>query len=135
MDKALSPPGKFLQYIMITYSRFSTHSLDSSLYNDSYLKPRFIIEQKTSSLGEYEKQLANGRCFCDRLFSLYKEHGYCPDDPIYIGLLIWQPRTLPSKGETSHKSEPTSGTHHRFKYFFEEKNNRSINLQGFIKRL
>ena len=95
----------------------------------------FIVEQKTSSSGEYEKQLANGRCFCDWLFSLYKEHEYCTDDPIYIGLLIWQPRTSPTKGETSHKSEPTSGTHHSFEYFFEEKNNQNIYLQKFIENL
>ena len=95
----------------------------------------FIVEQKTSSPGEYEKQLANGRYFCEWLFSLYKEHEYCSDDPIYIELLIWQPRTVPPKGETSHKNEPTSVKHHHFEHFFEKRNNRDICLQDFIRDL
>ncbi len=95
----------------------------------------FIIEQKTSSPGEYKKQLANGRCFCDWLFSLYKEHEYCSEDPIYIGLLIWKPRTSPPRGETSHRNRLVSGKHHRFEHFFDEKNNQDINLQKFIKHL
>lgn len=95
----------------------------------------FIIEQKTSSPGEYKKQLANGRCFCDWLFSLYKEHEYCSEDPVYIGLLIWKPRTSPPKGETSHKNKLAPVKHHRFEHFFDEKNNRNINLRKFIKHL
>ena len=93
----------------------------------------FIVEQKTSDPDEYEKQLTNGRCFCDWLFSLYKEHGYCSDDPVYIGLLIWQPRPSPGKGKTSHGSEPVPGTHHRFEHFFEEKNKRDIDLKKFVQ--
>lgn len=103
-----------------------------------YFKRRlylFIIEQKTANSGQYKKQLANGRCFCDWLFSLYKEHEYCSDDPVYIGLLIWHPRTSSRKGKTAHKSTPRPKTHHRFKHFFEEKNNRNIYLQKFIESL
>ncbi len=95
----------------------------------------FIVEQKTSDPCGYEKQLSNGRCFCDWLFSLYKEHGYCSDDPIYIGLLIWQPRTSPSRGGTSHKNKLAPITHHRFEYCFEEKNKQNIDLREFVQGL
>ena len=95
----------------------------------------FIVEQKTSSLGEYKKQTANGRCFCDWLFSLYKEHEYCSEDPTYIGLLIWKPRMSPPKGGTSHKNKLVSTKHHRFEHFFDERNNRNIDLRKFIKGL
>lgn len=94
----------------------------------------FIIEQKTSSPGDYKKQTANGKYFCEWLFSLYKEHGHCSADPVYIGLLVRKPRAVPRKGETSH-SNPVRRTHHRFEHFFEEKNTRNIYLQKFIRSL
>ena len=52
----------------------------------------FIIEQKTAHTGDYQKQLANGRHFCNWPISLYEEHGYLPVNPVYISLLIYQPR-------------------------------------------
>ena len=70
--------------------------------NELYL---FIIEQKTKRSKHYEKQLANSRHFCNWLFSLYKEHKYRSLDPVYIGLLIWEPRSKsPRKGTTGHQN-------------------------------
>ncbi len=94
----------------------------------------FIIEQKTSNLDQYEKQLANGKYFCDWLFSLYKEHGHYLADPVYIRLLIWQPRPLPRKGTTSHHSKDKPKKYSQSDYFLEERNNQDIYLQEIIKR-
>ncbi len=64
----------------------------------------FVVEQKTAHKGDSQKQLANGKYFCDWLMSLYCEHGYLTTEPILIGLLIWQPREKSvSKGPSTHR--------------------------------
>ena len=133
LDNKEKPPFAFFKdappaYITKMCDAVIALSIEQKLY-------LFIVEQKTSNPGDYEKQLTNGKYFCDWLFSLYKEHGHCSDDPVYIGLLIWQPRTSPPKGETSHKRKLTSRTHHRFEHCFEEKNNQNIHLQKFVQGL
>lgn len=71
----------------------------------------------------------------DWLFSLYREYNYCSSDPVYIGLLVWEPRTSPPKGKTSHRDNLVSRTHHLFEHFFEEKNKQNIYLQKFVQGL
>ena len=91
----------------------------------------FIVEQKTANSGQYRRQLANGKLFCDWLFSLYKQHGYCDDEPVYVGLFIWKPRRTPAKQGTFHppvKSEK----HELFACFFEEQNKLDIYLDALV---
>ena len=97
----------------------------------------FIVEQKTENPGEYQKQLANGKFFCDWLFSLYKRHGYCDDEPIYIGLFIWQPRPSPRKGGTAHRSSASvvARSHKLFSCFFEITNMHNIYLGDLVRQL
>lgn len=81
----------------------------------------FIIEQKTSNKGDYRKQLANGKFFCQWLVSLYCHHGYCDAASVqYIGMLIWQPRQSPSKGEMTHRRKPAPRKTALFPLFFDE---------------
>ena len=70
--------------------------------NELYL---FCIEVKTAHKNSYEKQLANGRIFCDWLIALYKRHDHWKIGSVYIlGVLIWQPREKAvRKGTTSHR--------------------------------
>lgn len=94
----------------------------------------FIIEQKTKRTKQYEKQLANGRHFCNWLFSLYKEHEYYSRDPVYIGLLIWEPRpNSPRKGTTAHQNKNQRKSHPSFDLFFEKRNIKDISLADLAK--
>ena len=94
----------------------------------------FLVEQKTANLDQCQKQLANGKFFCDWLFSLYKWHGYCTNDPVYIGLLIWQPRPLPQKEETAYRAvEVKRKAHNLFTCFFEIRNECDINLKKLVE--
>ena len=95
----------------------------------------FIVEQKSAYRVPYDKQLANGKHFCDWLFSLYKEHGYCYKDPVSIGLLIWQPRQLPRKGMTSHQPKGPTRSHRLFDAFFEEQNTTRVYLGDLIRAI
>ncbi len=97
----------------------------------------FIIEQKTRCKSGYTKQLTNGKYFCDWLMSLYKEYGYLSTDPIYIGMLVWQPReSSPRKGTTTH---PDPDWLHRtrnfnvFNHCFEVRNKSEIPLIELVK--
>ena len=100
--------------------------VDMNFKNELYL---FIIEQKTKRTKQYEKQLANGRHFCNWLFSLYKEHKHCSSDPVYIGLLIWEPRPKsPRKGTTAHHGKNQSKSHPLFDLFLEKRNIKDISL-------
>ena len=97
----------------------------------------FVIEVKNSP-GGHSKQLANGKHFCNWLFSLFKEHGYVRDDPVYIGLVIRPPRKVPDKGQTSHRHPDLHRinvlAHQRkhFEHFFIRGNNDHIFLQRII---
>ena len=98
----------------------------------------FIVAQKTKNIDEYQAKIVNGKLFCDWLFSLFREHGYLKCDPVYIGLLIREPRKQPRKGCTSQKFEryaheiPVPGIPFRV---VEIKNNRLVHLQGILKTL
>ena len=64
----------------------------------------FVIEQKTAHKGEYKKQLINGRIFCDWLIALFTAHKHLTSEPVFVSLLIWQPRrNSPRKGTTAHR--------------------------------
>lgn len=94
----------------------------------------FVIEQKTQHPDDYKKQLANGRHFCNWLFSLYKEHKYYSRDPVYIGLLIWEPRpNSPRKGTTAHQNKNQRKSHPSFDLFFEKRNIKDISLPDLAK--
>ena len=92
----------------------------------------FIIEQKTGNKGDYRKQLANGKFFCEWLVSLYCYYGYCDAASVrYIGMLVWKPRDIPRKGETAHrKPEPIEFP--LFDWCFEERNNDLIMLANYV---
>ncbi len=103
-----------------------------------------IIEQKTKHKGNYKKQLANGKLFCDWLVALYKEHGYWSGKPVFIGMLIWQPRNSPRKGATAHRGgrgKAPLTTSPPFDYFIERgfddfielKNETRIALNTLLK--
>ena len=65
----------------------------------------FVIEQKTGYEGDYDKQLANGKFFCEWLVSLLAYHEYLSDIRVeYIGLLVWKPRQPATRRGTSHES-------------------------------
>ena len=65
----------------------------------------FVIEQKTGYEGDYEKQLANGKFFCEWLVSLLTYHEYLSDIRVeYIGLLVWKPRQSSTREGTLRES-------------------------------
>ena len=71
--------------------------------NNIYL---FIIEVKTGHKGDYQKQLINGKLFCDWLISLCKHHKFPDSSVTLVPLLIWQPRhNSPHEGMTTHCGE------------------------------
>lgn len=71
--------------------------------NRTYL---FIIEVKTRSKKGYEKQLINGKLFCDWLIALCIEHESLDPSAVVIPLLIWKPRQNPVyKGTTTHHED------------------------------
>lgn len=66
----------------------------------------FFIEQKTAHAHkeEYKKQLINGRIFLDWLVALFTAHEHLTSEPIFVSLLIWQPRQKsPRKGTTASR--------------------------------
>lgn len=69
--------------------------------NKTYL---FLIEVKTGNEGDYEKQLINGKLFCDWLTTLYAHHKSTNPELIVVPLLIWKPRHSIRKGTTTHRS-------------------------------
>ncbi len=94
-----------------------------------------IIEQKTAHKDHYKKQLANGKLFCDWLIALYKEHGHWSGKPVFIGLLIWEPRNSPRKGTTAHRGEAPFTKSPSFNYFIELKNETHIALNALLKQI
>ena len=93
----------------------------------------FIVEQKTADSGDYAKQLANGRLFCEWLISLFRQHDYCSKQQRieFIGLLVWEPRPTPRKGGTSHQPyEPEKRP--GFPRFFNLPNESLIQLRDLI---
>ena len=91
-----------------------------------------IVEQKSANKDQYKKQLTNGRLFCKWLMGLYRAHGYSDCDPVYIGLLVWQPRSIPDKGKTTHQSlEFRLFT--PFDCLVEIKNQTLVQLQEILK--
>ena len=86
--------------------------------NSIYL---FIIEEKTANLGDCEKQLINGKLFCDWLIALCIQHTFPDLDVNIIPLLIWKPQQKsPRKGETGHRNDDDSIKKKKFSQFEEE---------------
>ena len=87
-----------------------------------------VIEQKTGDLADYEKQLANGKFFCEWLVALCKEHGYIQQEPVkFYGVLIWEPRLTPLKGSTAHDI-PQATDHRLFDKFFDIQNESDVHI-------
>lgn len=63
----------------------------------------FVIEVKTSRKDGHEKQIRNGKFFCDWLMQLYRHHGYIDTEPVFISALIWFPRLSPPRQGTAHR--------------------------------
>ena len=92
-----------------------------------------IIEQKTGDSAEYEKQLTNGKLFCEWLISLCRQHGYFTQKSVsYFGLLLWEPRNSPPKGTTTHH-KLQANVHPLFSKFFDLQNERRIEMQHLIE--
>ena len=129
LDNAENPPLAFFSIRPPKHIAKMCDAIIALLYdNKLYL---FIVEQKTKNSGQYRRQLANGKLFCDWLFSLYKQHGCCNDEPVYVGLFIWEPRRTPAKQGTFHPPVK-SKKHELFACFFEEKNKRDIYLDALV---
>lgn len=91
-----------------------------------------LIEQKTGDPAEYDRQLANGKFFCEWLVSLCREHGYCLHTNIsYFGVLVWEPRLMPLKGSTTH-SLPEACPHRLFDKFFDLQNQTDIDIDQLV---
>ena len=99
----------------------------------------FIIEQKSAYKHGYKEQLINSKYFCDWLTALCKQYQYLVNDPIYISLLVWQPREkLVDKGTTTHRkniSFKASRTIAPFSHSFEVQNKLETFLVDIIKDL
>ena len=94
----------------------------------------FIIEQKTKRTKQYKKQLTNGWHFCNWLFSLYKEHKYYSRDPVYIGLLISEPRRTPPRETTTHRNKNQPERDDLF-HLFNYRTQKTFPLQTLLKAL
>lgn len=91
-----------------------------------------IIEQKTGDEADYERQLANGKFFCEWLMALFREHGYLGNSTIsYYGVLIWEPRTVPLKGTTVHQT-PVPSAHRLFDKLFNIQNESEIDVESLV---
>ena len=91
-----------------------------------------VVEQKTANKNDYDKQLANGKLFCEWLVALFVHHGYCHSQSVeYVGLLVWEPRPSPRREATAHQPVVPS-MHPLFQRHFEARNQTSIPLQGLI---
>ena len=132
LDNRQSPPLAFLgnnppEHIAKMCDAIIVHLTSNNLYF-------FIIEQKTSSKEDYNKQLANGKFFCEWLVKLFQHHGYWSAEKVeYIGLLVWKPRPSPRKQRTSHQSlQPEN--HPLFSIYYSIPNRSSFSLSELIHR-
>ena len=90
-----SPPADFAK--MCDAVLFCFHG------NKTYL---FLIEVKTGNKADYEKQLINGKLFCDWLIALSIQHKSLDPNTIVVPLLIWKPRqNSVCKGTTTHHED------------------------------
>ena len=90
-----------------------------------------LIEQKTGYSAQYDKQLANGKIFCEWLVSLCNSYGYVQTQNIaYYGALIWEPRPIPLRGGTTHSN--AANAHPLFDKFFDIQNQTSIDVMQMI---
>ncbi len=103
----------------------------------------FIIEMKSGHKEESEKQMINGRFFCDWLLALCREHGYLNVDFSIASLLLWEPRERDITRElTSYRRsgiekseiEQRPKTDH-FPFRFEVRYRKRISLGDLISRM
>ncbi|WP_025771980.1 hypothetical protein [Thioalkalivibrio sp. HK1] len=100
----------------------------------------FIIEVKSAHKERSEKQLINGKFFCDWLLSLCREHGYLNIEFSVVSLLLWEPRDREvtyqlASGRRSDNEDPDIERKPKTKHFclrLEVKNRRQIALQELM---
>ena len=132
LDNRQSPPLAFLgnnppEHIAKMCDAIIVHLVNDTLYF-------FIIEQKTGSKEDCNRQLANGKFFCEWLVTLYQHHGYWPAEKVkYIGLLVWKPRPSPRKKRTSHQ-KLLPEKHPMFSIYYSIPNRTSFSLQDLMPR-
>lgn len=104
----------------------------------------FVIEQKSTHKKGYKDQLINGKYFCEWLTALYRQYKYLPrerDNPVYIGLLVRQPRKKSiRKGTSTHgngldKNKFRECEVDTFQHSFEIQNIREIALSYILRAL
>ena len=99
-----------------------------------------LIELKTAHKDEYQKQINNGKIFCEWLLKLYHQHGHCQVQPVFVSLLIWFPRRSPAKQGTAHQAAPwlfNTGPEkgaHGFDYSFEIQNQTTIPMLEVLQQ-
>ena len=92
-----------------------------------------LIEQKTGDSEGNDKQLANGKFFCEWMVSLCKKHDYYDYKSIkYFGLLVWEPTDHPLRGETTYRP-PEAQSSALFDKFFDLANVHRIYLKDLVE--
>ena len=93
-----------------------------------------VIEQKSGNKDDADKQLANGKFFCQWLISLYDCHGYWDVRKVeYIGLLVWRPRRSEDKDGTSHRAMQPQ-THPLFSRYYSIENRTEFSLRDLLPK-
>lgn len=91
-----------------------------------------IIEQKTGQEGHYEKQIANGKLFCEWLVGLCETHYPRSYHRVeYFGILIWQPPPVPMKSTTTLRL-PVAQNHNIFHKYFDLEHIPQFSLRSLI---
>ena len=97
--------------------------------NDLYC---ILIEQKTGVRGDFNKQLTNGKLFCQWLVALCQQHKYTTIEQIaYFGVLVWEPPPIPPKGTTTHV-QPKAVSHQLFDKFFDIRHEGYVDVDELI---
>lgn len=124
-----SPPADFAK--MCDAVLFCFHG------NKTYL---FLIEVKTGNKADYEKQLINGKLFCDWLIALFIQHKSLDPNTVVVPLLIWKPRqNSVCKGTTTHHEDSDNIKKMRLSQFggagFEIKHCETVPIVKLISKL
>ena len=105
--------------------------------NKTYL---FLTEVKTGNEGDCDKQLVNGKLFCDWLIALCSQHKSLNPHVTVVPLLVWEPRhNSVHKGTTTHRGNSDGIEKKSFGEFnkcgFEIRNRSTVRISNLIKYL
>lgn len=91
-----------------------------------------LIEQKGQDEKEFERQLANGKLFCQWLVSIFQQHKHIPPAAVtYVGVLVWEPTPFEQKDLTAY-TKPKALPHDLFHKFFKIENEKVLYLVDLI---